>query len=286
MSPSEASAMRMGRGLAATAVAASLTLGAAAQVLRAELDGDERIQVASVVPQLQSLERYLQSNTLRASTLLGMPVHNRGGQSSWRVEDIVVSNGIPSRGMQLIVGPAEPANGGTPRSTLTLDEIQISADGNELYADTSRALGPQEPMASPIVPPADGRPASARVAADRGPAGSPGTGSLGTVDAPSSDRLVAALVGAEVLGSDGRPSAVIDDLLISTAGIDSLRVVLKVGSAGSGEKRIVLPFEQLQLARTGRGEEQRGDPPVRVAMDLQTLQRQPAFQYELHTKPR
>jgi sporulation protein YlmC with PRC-barrel domain len=284
MSPLEVSALPMVRALLATAVAATMAAGVPAQVLRAELGGDEPIVIASAAPQLQSLERYLQSNTLRASALLGMPVHNRGGQSLGTVKDIVVSNGIPSRGMSLIVAPADPASGAGVPAPVTLDEIHISADGNELYADASRGPEAREPIASSVALPADALPAPTRVAADRGPAaGSPGPGSLGTGDAPSSDRLVAALLGAEVLGSDGRPAAEIDDLLISTAGIDSLRVVLKVGAAGSGEKRIALPYEQLELARSGRGEQERGDTPVRVTMDLQTLQRQPAFQYELRT---
>jgi sporulation protein YlmC with PRC-barrel domain len=257
-------------------------------VLRTELGGDERIEIASAAPQLQSLERYLQSNTLRASALLGMPVQNRGGQPLGTVKDIVVSHGMPSRGMSLIVAPADTASGAALRALLTLDEIQISADGNELFADSSRQLAAREPLASNGALPDDGLPTPAsRVTSDRGPAaGSPGTGSLGTDDAPSPDRLVAELLGAEVLGSDGRPAAVVDDLLISTAGIDTLRVVLKVGAAGSGEKRIALPFEQLQLARSGRDERARGDTPVHVAMDLETLQRQPTFQYGLRATAR
>lgn len=257
----------------------TLALGATVAIDAQAPGADERIEIAyAAAPQLQSLERHLQSNTQRASSLLGRPVQNRGGQSLGTVRDILVTDGIPSRGMSLVVAPAGAANGTAMPRVLSLAEIQISADGSELYADSVRAFSPDSLSPHVGAPQADVSPT--RATADHTALStSPATGSLAPGEEAPADRAVASLLGADVIGSDGRPAAVIDDLLISTAGIDSLRVILKVGGAG-GEKRVALPFEQLEFPRSDRPGT---DLPVRVSMDLQTLQRQPAFQYEMRT---
>ena len=58
------------------------------------------------------------------------------------------------------------------------------------------------------------------------------------------------LVGAEVVGSGGDKVGEVDDIVISTAGADSVRAVLQVGGvAGVGEKRVALPLSQLTVER-------------------------------------
>jgi hypothetical protein len=268
------------------AASASVALGLHAQAPRSGALGDERIEIAlATTPQLQTLERYLQSNTLRATNLLGRQLQDRGGQALGEISDIAVRDGAPSRGMSLVVNLRDTANVSATRAVLPLAEVQISADGSQIYADASRTVAAGEPSV-PIAPPpaANAAATPTRTAVDRSPAaGAPPTGSLAMEKAAGADRFVASLIGAEVLGGDGRPAAVIDDLLVSTAGIDTLRVILKVGGAGgNGEKRIALPFEQLELTPGSRGDE----PVARVGMSLQSLQRQPAFVYDLRTPAR
>ena len=87
------------------------------------------------------------------------------------------------------------------------------------------------------------------------------------------------LIGVEVLGSDGDQVGEVDDIVISMAGADDLRAVLQVGGvAGIGEKRVSLPLRQLTIERAGDGE-----PNVRVAMDVESLERLPEFEYEEDT---
>jgi ribosomal 30S subunit maturation factor RimM len=90
---------------------------------------------------------------------------------------------------------------------------------------------------------------------------------------------VADLVGAEVVGSGGDKVGEVDDIVISTAGADSIRAVLQIGGiAGIGEKRISLPLSQLMVDRSGNNE-----PQLRVAMDVEALERMPEFKYEEET---
>jgi sporulation protein YlmC with PRC-barrel domain len=94
-----------------------------------------------------------------------------------------------------------------------------------------------------------------------------------------SEQRVGDLVGAEVIGSDGDEVGEVDDIVISTAGTDSLRAVLQVGGiAGVGEKRVALPLRQLTIERADDGE-----PTLRVAMDVEALERLPEFEYEEDT---
>jgi hypothetical protein len=85
-------------------------------------------------------------------------------------------------------------------------------------------------------------------------------------------------VGAEVIGSGGDKVGEVDDIVISTAGADSVRAVLQIGGvAGIGEKRISLPLSQLAVERAG------SEPKLRVAMDQDGLERMPEFKYEEQT---
>ena len=102
--------------------------------------------------------------------------------------------------------------------------------------------------------------------------GSTASASLGT-------QRVADLVGAEVIGSGGDQVGEVDDIVISTAGADSVRAVLQVGGvAGVGEKRVSLPLSELTVERSPDG-----SPTLRVAMNLESLERLPEFEYEEQT---
>ena len=90
---------------------------------------------------------------------------------------------------------------------------------------------------------------------------------------------MADLVGAEVVGAGGDQVGEVDDIVISTAGADSVRAVLQIGGiAGVGEKRVALPLSQITVDRPTDGE-----PTVRVAMDQAALERLPEFEYEEQT---
>lgn len=83
------------------------------------------------------------------------------------------------------------------------------------------------------------------------------------------ERRVAELVGIEVIGSGGDKVGEVDDIVLSTAGVDSVRAVLQVGGvAGIGEKRISLPLNQLTVERAVDDE-----PTLRVALDTEALER-------------
>ena len=87
-------------------------------------------------------------------------------------------------------------------------------------------------------------------------------------------------MGAEVVGSGGDKVGEVDDIVISTAGADSIRAVLQIGGvAGIGEKRISLPLSQITVERPANDDE----PTLRVAMDGDSLQRLPEYKYEEQT---
>jgi sporulation protein YlmC with PRC-barrel domain len=87
------------------------------------------------------------------------------------------------------------------------------------------------------------------------------------------------LAGADVNGSGGDKVGEVDDIVISTAGADSVRAVLQVGGlAGVGEKRVAVPLSQLTIERDADGE-----PTLRIAMDVDALERLPEFEYEEQT---
>jgi sporulation protein YlmC with PRC-barrel domain len=98
--------------------------------------------------------------------------------------------------------------------------------------------------------------------------------------ASASQQRLADLVGAEIVGSGGDSIGEIDDIVISTAGADSVRAVLQVGGvAGIGEKRVALPLGQITVDRSSDDD----SPTLRVAMDQDALERLPEFKYEEQT---
>jgi sporulation protein YlmC with PRC-barrel domain len=182
--------------------------------------------------------------------------------------------------------------------------VQIDADGDEIYTTRTK----EQLAAAPAVQldrtagnatPAQRsaaeteRDAANRDAANRGAApqpgaaeprttqpAAPGAGQRSAASTASSQRRVADLVGAEVVGSGGDKVGEVDDIVISTAGADSVRAVLQVGGvAGIGEKRISLPLSQINVERSAEDNE----PTLRVAMDADSLQRLPEFEYEEDT---
>jgi sporulation protein YlmC with PRC-barrel domain len=236
-------------------------------------------QVARSDAGVQTLEQYLQSKTLRVSKLVGMELQTRSGDNLGEVQDLIPS-AAPGRGMQLIV-----STGGVGADqklvAVPFGEVQINADGDELYSNRTR-----EQLASSPPVTLDSRTSDTAAAANRGQA-SPGAGADTRTAPPagagrgatSTQQPVADLVGAEVMGSGGDKVGEVDDIVISTAGADSIRAVLQVGGiAGIGEKRISLPLSQLAVERSGNDE-----PKLRVAMDREALERMPEFKYEEQT---
>lgn len=221
-------------------------------------------QIARSDTGMQTLEQHLQNKPIRVSKLVGMELQNRGGDNLGEVRDILGS-AAPGQDMQVIVSIG--GVGADDRLVaIPFDQIQINADGDELYTtQTADQLASTPAVAfdsrSPASPGAAGESRTAR-------------------DGAASDRRIGDLVGAEVVGSGGDNVGEVEDLVISTAGTDNVRAVLQVGGlAGIGEKRISLPLSQLDVERSASDNE----PTVRVAMDGDALQRMPEFDYEEDT---
>jgi sporulation protein YlmC with PRC-barrel domain len=241
-------------------------------------------QVARSDSGLQTLEQFLQTKSLRVSNLVGMELQTRSGDNLGEVKDLIPS-AAPGRDMQLIV-----STGGIGADqkliAVPFDEAQISADGDELYTSHTRE---QLAAAPPVT--LDSRTSDTAAGANRNAAPQPGAGADTRTPPPggagasaqrgtaSTQQPVADLVGAEVVGSAGDKVGEVDDIVISTAGADSIRAVLQIGGvAGVGEKRISLPLSQITVERAGNDE-----PQLRVAMDQEALERMPEFKYEEQT---
>jgi sporulation protein YlmC with PRC-barrel domain len=246
---------------------------------------EQSTQVARSDAGLQTLEQFLQSKSLRVSMLAGMELQSRSGDNLGEVTDVIPS-AAPGRDMQLIV-----STGGVGADqkliAVPFDEVQINADGDELYTNRTR-----EQLASSPPVALDSRTSDTAAAANRGAAPQQGAGADTRAAPPANagngarqqgsasvQQRVADLVGAEVVGSSGDKVGEVDDIVISTAGADNIRAVLQIGGiAGIGEKRIALPLSQLTVDRSDSDE-----PHVRVAMDADALERMPEFEYEEQT---
>jgi sporulation protein YlmC with PRC-barrel domain len=259
---------------------------------------DQSTQIARSDAGVQTLEQYLQSKTLRVSKVVGMELQARNGDNLGEVEDVIRATG-PGQDMQLIV---QAGGTGADQKLIAIpfDEVQINADGDELYTNRTEeqlAAAPAvqlERRAGATATPAQRSASEAnRDAANRGaapgaaggeprttqPAAPGGQRSAGATTASLSQNRLGDLAGAEVVGSGGDKVGEVDDIVISTAGADSVRAVLQVGGlAGVGEKRVALPLSQLMIERDDDGE-----PTLRVAMDLDSLDRLPKFEYEEDT---
>jgi sporulation protein YlmC with PRC-barrel domain len=263
-------------------------------------------QIARAEAGMQTLEQYLESKPLRVSKLLGMELQNRSGDNLGEVHEVARA-ATPGQDMQLIM-QIGGVGADDKLVAIPFDDIQISADGDELYTNRTReqlaaapavmldertasstarrgAGGAGEPSRStqPGAPGGAGAGgANAGGAAPGGAAaGGAGAGQRSTAAAGASlnEQRVGDLIGVEVLGSDGDQVGEVDDIVISMAGADDLRAVLQVGGvAGIGEKRVSLPLRQLTIERAADGE-----PNVRVAMDVESLERLPEFEYEEDT---
>jgi sporulation protein YlmC with PRC-barrel domain len=282
--------------LAVIAAAVAMALGSAAQPQEREnaTRPQTEQQIARSDSAMQTLEQYLQRKTMRVSKLAGMELQTRGGDNLGEAQD-VLRGAAPGQDMQLVV---RIGGVGAEEKLISLpfDEIQISADGDEFYTNRTR----DQLAAAPVVQlegratgtaatPAQRSAAEAnRDAANRGAAepGQPRTtppaapgGQRSTAAPPSSQQRIGDLVGAAVVGSAGDSVGEVDDVVISTAGADSVRAVLQVGGvAGIGEKRVSLPLAQTTVERSPSGE-----PTLRVAMDRDSLERLPAYEYEEQT---
>jgi sporulation protein YlmC with PRC-barrel domain len=246
---------------------------------------EQSTQVARSDAGLQNLEQFLQSKSLRVSKLAGMELQSRSGDNLGEVTDVIPS-AAPGRDMQLIV-----STGGVGADqklvAVPFDEVQINANGDELYTNRTR-----EQLASSPPVALDSRTSDTAASANRGAAPQSGAGADTRTAPPanagsntaqrgtaSMQQRVADLVGAEVVGSGGDKVGEVDDIVISTAGADNIRAVLQIGGiAGIGEKRIALPLSQLTVDRSGNDE-----PQLRVAMAAEALERMPEFEYEEQT---
>jgi sporulation protein YlmC with PRC-barrel domain len=292
--------------MAVIAAAIAVALGASAQQQEPTRENANRpqtdqSQIARSDAGMQTLKQYLQSKTLRVSKLVGMELQTRNGDNLGEVEDVLRS-ATPGQDMQLIVRTG--GVGADQKSiALSFDDVQVNADGDELYTTRTR-----EQLASAPAVQLDRRTAgnatpaqrsaadenrdANREAANRGAApqpgaeprttqpASPGASQRSAASTASSQQRIADLVGAQVMGSGGDEVGEVDDIVISTAGADSIRAVLQVGGvAGIGEKRISLPLSQINVDRSADDNE----PTLRVAMDAESLQRLPEFEYEEDT---
>lgn len=248
---------------AAVAAAVALVLGGTAVAQDSPRENANRpaatrsTQIARSDTGMQTLDKHLQSNTLRVSKLLGMELQNRGGDNLGEVKD-VLRGGAPGQNMQLIVD----TGGVTDEKLIALpfDDVQVNAKGDELY--TAHSKDQLSSMPAVTLDP------QAAQAGERAPRA-------------LNERRIGDLIGAEIIGSGGESVGEIDDIVLSTEGADSARAVLQVGGiAGIGEKRVSLPLGQLAVERTGSDNE----PTVRASLDKAALERLPEFKYEEHTE--
>lgn len=276
--------------LAVVVAAVALALGSQAQEPRENANRpDGQTQIARSDAGMQTLDQYLQSNQLRVSKLVGMEVQNRSGDNLAEVED-VIRGATPGQDVELVVQLSGGAAGADEKLVaISFDDIQINADGDELYTTRTR----EELAAAPAVA-LDRRSTASRILpGDRGAdADRSGGDARTTQPAPganrgaatgstsANDRRLADLVGAKVTGADGADIGEVGDIVIAMAGANRLRAVLQVGGiAGLGEKRVAVPFNELTVERSGDG-----SPTVRVAMDQDALERLPEFEYEEDTR--
>jgi sporulation protein YlmC with PRC-barrel domain len=276
--------------MAVIAAAIAVAFGAQAQQQEPIRENANRPQPSQSAPQpnqssqiarsdagMQTLKQYLQSKTLRVSKLVGMELQTRTGDNLGEVHDILRST-TPGQDMQLIV---QTGGVGADQKMIALpfDDVQVNADGDELYTTRTReqlASAPAVQLEQRTAGDAAQRSAaeSNRDAANRDAA------NRGAATSATTRQRVADLVGAEVIGSGGDKVGEVDDIVISTAGADSIRAVLQVGGlAGIGEKRVSLPLSQINVERSADDNE----PTLRVAMDGDSLQRLPEFEYEEDT---
>lgn len=277
---------------AAIAAAIALALGAGVQAQEPTRENanrpaaNESAEIARSDAGMQTLDQYLQSRTLRVSQLAGMELQARNGDNLGEVDDVLHSS-TPGQDMRLVV---QIGGIGVEERFVAVpfDEVQINADGDELYTSRTRdqlAAAPAvqvERQTTGAATPAQRSAAEAnRDAAERGAA--PQAGAAASTQqrggASTDDQGLADLVGAEVIGSGGDQVGEIDDIVISMAGADSVRAVIQAGGiAGIGEKRVALPLGQVSIDRSDDGE-----PAVRVTMDVDALQRLPEYEYEEQT---
>jgi sporulation protein YlmC with PRC-barrel domain len=291
--------------MAVIAAAIAVALGTAAQQQEPNRENANRpqtseTQIARSDTGIQSLEQYLQSKTLRVSKVVGMELQTRSGDNLGEVEDVLRGT-APGQHMQLIV---QTGGVGADQKLVALpfDEVQINAKGDELYTMRTKeqlasapAVQLERRTAGNATPAQRSAAEANRDAANRGAAPQPGageprttqpaapgagrSGAASTTSTASSQQRMADLVGAEVVGSGGDKVGEVDDIVLSTAGADSIRAVLQVGGlAGIGEKRISLPLSQITVERPADDE-----PTLRVAMDGEALQRLPEYKYEDQT---
>jgi sporulation protein YlmC with PRC-barrel domain len=234
---------------------------------------NQSTQIARSDTGMQTLDKHLQSSTLRVSELIGMELQNRSGDNLGEVHDVLRGD-APGQNMQLIV-----STGGIGADeklvALPFDEVQINAAGDELHTMQTR-----DQLASS--PPVTFERSAESGAANRGAAPQSGAGANASrTQASLNERRIGDLIGAEVIGSAGESVGEVDDIVLSTAGADSMRAVLQVGGvAGIGEKRVSLPLGQLDIERTGSNDE----PQLRVSLDQAALERLPEFKYEERTE--
>lgn len=261
--------------VAVVAAAIAVALGMSVQAQQQPRTQSDQ-QIARSDTGMQTLDRYLQTKTLRVSKVDGMELQTRSGDNLGEVKDVM--RGTTPSQMMLIV-KIGGVGADSKLIAVPFNEVQINAKGDELYTARTR----EQLAAAPAVPEnaAPGR--GAGDAAERGGAAQPpagGTGPRGAASTAPSQQHLGDLVGAEVVGSSGDKVGEVDDIVVSTAGADSTRAVLQVGGlAGIGEKRISLPISQVTVERAGSDNE----PTLRVAMDADSLQRLPEYKYEAHT---
>src|SRR5262245_24494460 len=260
---------------------------------------DQSTQIARSDTGMQTLDQFLQSKSLRVSKLVGMELQTRSGDNLGEVKDLL-RGAAPGQKMQLIV---KTGGIGSDEKLIAMpfDDVQINAKGDELYTSRTKeqlasAPAVQLEARTPGATPAQRGAADAnRDAADRGAGPQPGAGEpratqpaapgagqrpAATASTASSQQRIGDLPGADVVGSGGDKVGEVDDIVISTAGADSMRAVLQVGGvAGIGEKRISVPLSQVTVERSGNDNE----PTLRVAMDVDSLRRLPEYKYEEQT---
>ncbi|GGC54887.1 PRC-barrel domain-containing protein [Chelatococcus reniformis] len=146
------------------------------------------------------------------------------------------------------------------RKHLILATAMLTLAGAPAFAQTTMTPAPSEPKpAEPSTAPA-------------APGPKAGVGHMSEQGA--SQWMASKVIGASVVGPDGKTVGDINDIVLEQSGSAQAAVIGVGGFLGVGEKRVAVPFSQLQVARDGNGEIDK----ITLGMTKDELNNAPTFQ--------
>lgn len=146
------------------------------------------------------------------------------------------------------------------RKHLILATTMLTLAGAPAFAQATMTPAPTDPKPmEPGAPPAAPGPRA-------------GAGHLSEQGA--SQWMASDIIGASVVGADGKTVGAINDIVLEQTGSAQAAVIGVGGFLGVGEKRVAVPFSQLQVARDGNG----AIDKITLGMSKDELNNAPTFQ--------